>query len=245
MVRGKTEMRRIENTTSRQVTFSKRRNGLLKKAFELSVLCEAEVALLVFSSRGKLFEFSSSSTSVQKTIERYQKYHKDEQVNYRNNNNNKAIEQQTSQQLQYEVANLAKMIENLEASKRKLMGEDLESCSINELETTENQLEKSLRNIRAKKNQLHREDIKLLKQKEKQLLEVKEFLCDKCGSGQWEQQNQHRETSPNSHEKQQWESSPIELRTNWFCWSGQQNQHRETSPNSHEVETELRIGRPA
>ncbi|MCL7034925.1 hypothetical protein MKW94_015422 [Papaver nudicaule] len=64
MVRGKTEMRRIENATSRQVTFSKRRNGLLKKAFELSVLCEAEVALIIFSPRGKLYEFCSSSTSV-------------------------------------------------------------------------------------------------------------------------------------------------------------------------------------
>lgn len=61
MVRRKTEMKRIENVTSRQVTFSKRRNGLLKKAFELSVLCEAEVALIVFSTRGKLFEFSNSS----------------------------------------------------------------------------------------------------------------------------------------------------------------------------------------
>ncbi|RWR89434.1 agamous-like MADS-box protein AGL14 isoform X1 [Cinnamomum micranthum f. kanehirae] len=55
-------MKRIENATSRQVTFSKRRNGLLKKAFELSVLCDAEVALIVFSPRGKLYEFASSST---------------------------------------------------------------------------------------------------------------------------------------------------------------------------------------
>ena len=60
MVRGKTEMRRIENAASRQVTFSKRRNGLLKKAYELSVLCDAEVALIIFSSRGKLYQFSSS-----------------------------------------------------------------------------------------------------------------------------------------------------------------------------------------
>lgn len=60
MVRGKTQMKRIENETSRQVTFSKRRNGLLKKAFELSVLCDAEVALIIFSTRGRLYEFSSS-----------------------------------------------------------------------------------------------------------------------------------------------------------------------------------------
>ncbi|EYU23177.1 hypothetical protein MIMGU_mgv11b017937mg [Erythranthe guttata] len=61
MVRGKTEMKRIENATSRQVTFSKRRSGILKKAFELSVLCDAQLALIIFSSTGKLYQFSSSS----------------------------------------------------------------------------------------------------------------------------------------------------------------------------------------
>lgn len=60
MVRGKIEMKRIENATSRQVTFSKRRNGLLKKAFELSVLCDAQVSVIIFSQKGRLYEFSSS-----------------------------------------------------------------------------------------------------------------------------------------------------------------------------------------
>ncbi|KAF4386799.1 hypothetical protein F8388_006754 [Cannabis sativa] len=60
MGRGRVELKRIENKINRQVTFSKRRNGLLKKAYELSVLCDAEVALIVFSSRGKLYEFGSA-----------------------------------------------------------------------------------------------------------------------------------------------------------------------------------------
>ena len=60
MGRGKIQLKKIENTISRQVTFSKRRNGLLKKAFELSVLCDVELGLMVFSPRGKLYEFSSS-----------------------------------------------------------------------------------------------------------------------------------------------------------------------------------------
>ncbi|KAA8526220.1 hypothetical protein F0562_008041 [Nyssa sinensis] len=60
MGRGKIEIKRIENTTSRQVTFCKRRNGLLKKAYELSVLCDAEVALIVFSSRGRLYEYANN-----------------------------------------------------------------------------------------------------------------------------------------------------------------------------------------
>ncbi|XP_048138512.1 MADS-box protein AGL42-like isoform X5 [Rhodamnia argentea] len=61
MARGKVQMRRIENTASRQVTFSKRRSGLLKKAYELSVLCDAEVGVIIFSQKGRLYEFSSSS----------------------------------------------------------------------------------------------------------------------------------------------------------------------------------------
>lgn len=60
MAREKLKLRRIDNTAARQVTFSKRRKGLFKKAEELSILCDAEVALIVFSSTGKLFQFSSS-----------------------------------------------------------------------------------------------------------------------------------------------------------------------------------------
>lgn len=60
MGRGKIEIKKIENANTRQVTFSKRRVGLLKKAKELAILCDAEVAVIVFSSTGKLFEFSSA-----------------------------------------------------------------------------------------------------------------------------------------------------------------------------------------
>ena len=55
MGRGKIVIRRIDNTTNRQVTFSKRRSGLVKKAKELSVLCDAEVGLMVFSCTGRLY----------------------------------------------------------------------------------------------------------------------------------------------------------------------------------------------
>ncbi|CAA0807379.1 Agamous-like MADS-box protein AGL21 [Striga hermonthica] len=71
MGRGKIVIRRIDNSTSRQVTFSKRRNGLLKKAKELSILCDAEVGLVIFSSTGKLHDFAS--TSMKSVIERYNK----------------------------------------------------------------------------------------------------------------------------------------------------------------------------
>ncbi|RVW39253.1 Agamous-like MADS-box protein AGL8-like [Vitis vinifera] len=64
MGRGRVQLKRIENKISRQVTFSKRRSGLLKKAHEISVLCDAEVALIVFSTKGKLFEYSTDSSEI-------------------------------------------------------------------------------------------------------------------------------------------------------------------------------------
>ncbi|KAI0507038.1 hypothetical protein KFK09_013156 [Dendrobium nobile] len=58
MGRVKLEIKKIENNTNRQVTFSKRRNGLIKKAYELSVLCDIDIALIMFSPSGRLSCFS-------------------------------------------------------------------------------------------------------------------------------------------------------------------------------------------
>ncbi|GAA0175653.1 MADS box transcription factor [Lithospermum erythrorhizon] len=69
MVRQKIQIKKIDNLASRQVTFSKRRRGIFKKANELSTLCDAEIALIAFSATGKLFEYSSSS--MMQIIERY------------------------------------------------------------------------------------------------------------------------------------------------------------------------------
>ncbi|XP_011081162.1 MADS-box protein SOC1 [Sesamum indicum] len=163
MVRGKTEMKRIENATSRQVTFSKRRSGLLKKAFELSVLCDAEVALIIFSPKGRLYEFSSSSV-INKTIERYL-------ANVKNLAIGRKTMEENTQHLKDETAELRKTIELLEDSKRRLLGESLDSCSVEELEQVEQLLERSLNNIRARKNTLFHEQIDQLKEQEKKLMQ--------------------------------------------------------------------------
>ncbi|CAI9784516.1 unnamed protein product [Fraxinus pennsylvanica] len=171
MVRGKTQMKRIENATSRQVTFSKRRSGLFKKAFELSVLCDAEVALIVFSSRGKLYEFSSSS--VNKTMQRYLK-----------NVKNRAVEQKPTeeniQNLKDETAELRTKVELLEDSKRKLLGDDLTTCSTDELQEIEEQLQQSLISIRARKKLLFKEKVDQLKEQEKILAKQNKELRGKC-----------------------------------------------------------------
>ncbi|KAB1200892.1 MADS-box protein SOC1 [Morella rubra] len=195
MVRGKTQMRRIENATSRQVTFSKRRNGLLKKAFELSVLCDAEVALIIFSPRGKLYEFASSSTP--ETIDRYRRHTKETQTN------NKSVEQ-NMQHLRIEAASMMKKIELLEVSKRRLLGEGLGSCSIEELHQIEQQLEKSVGKIRARKTQVFKEQIDVLKEKEKTLVAENAKLCEKSciqpqpGSNEQREASAHEDSDPSS-----------------------------------------------
>lgn len=44
-----------------QITFSKRKHGLLKKAYELSVLCDVDVALIVIGNNQKLYQYASSN----------------------------------------------------------------------------------------------------------------------------------------------------------------------------------------
>ncbi|XP_047147144.1 agamous-like MADS-box protein AGL104 [Vigna umbellata] len=58
MGRVKLEIKRIENPVNRQVTFSKRRNGLIKKAYELSILCDIDIAVIMFSPSGRVNHFS-------------------------------------------------------------------------------------------------------------------------------------------------------------------------------------------
>ncbi|KAL6964967.1 MADS-box protein soc1 [Sarracenia purpurea var. burkii] len=206
MVRGKTQMRRIENATSRQVTFSKRRNGLLKKAFELSVLCDAEVALIVFSPRGKLYEFASSS--MQETTQRYLRHTKD----FRTDN---TIMEQNLQRLKQEAAEMAIKIEHLEAAKRKLLGEGLGSCTMDELLQIEQQLGRSANIVRARKMQVFKDQIEQLKKKEKALAVENALLCEKYGQQTQQESNEDREMMPSG----------------------------ESSENS-DVETELFIGPP-
>nr|AXR86368.1 apetala3 [Kerria japonica] len=73
MGRGKIEIKLIENQTNRQVTYSKRRNGIFKKAQELTVLCDAKVSLVMLSNTGKMHEYISPTTTTKRMYDQYQK----------------------------------------------------------------------------------------------------------------------------------------------------------------------------
>ncbi|KAF6160399.1 hypothetical protein GIB67_019168 [Kingdonia uniflora] len=168
----------------------------------------------------------SDSVNIQKTIDRYQRYTKDEKVNSNPTEEN-------VQHLKYETANMTKKIEHLEAYKRKLTGEDLESCSTDELHQMEKQLERSLSSIRQQKNQLFKEKIEQLKQKEKFLLEEKAMLYEKCGIPPEQQTKQPLEIMPLISQNSQ--NSEVENEIVPSC-------REEDSEEDTEVETELFIG---
>ncbi|XP_057950348.1 floral homeotic protein AGAMOUS isoform X2 [Malania oleifera] len=179
MGRGKIEIKRIENTTNRQVTFCKRRNGLLKKAYELSVLCDAEVALIVFSSRGRLYEYANNS--VKATVDRYKKACSD-------STNTGSVSEANAQFYQQEASLLRQKISNLQNSNRHMMGESLGALNVKELKSLELKLEKGISRIRSKKNELLFAEIEYMQKREIDLSNNNQYLRAKIAETERSQQ---------------------------------------------------------
>ncbi|XP_052174767.1 truncated transcription factor CAULIFLOWER D-like [Diospyros lotus] len=166
MGRGKVELKRIENPSSRQVTFSKRRNGLMKKAFELSILCDAEIALLIFSPSGKAYQYSSHE--MDRTIARY----KNEMgLPQSHNHGLRPIEVWRA-----EMEDLRRTLESLEAKQKHIAGEDLSLLGMKELKQLERQMRTGVERIRSKKRRIISEHINDLKKKHRVLQEENTHL---------------------------------------------------------------------
>ncbi|XP_015645262.1 mADS-box transcription factor 15 isoform X2 [Oryza sativa Japonica Group] len=172
MGRGKVQLKRIENKINRQVTFSKRRNGLLKKAHEISVLCDAEVAAIVFSPKGKLYEYATDSR-MDKILERYERYSYAEKALI-------SAESESEGNWCHEYRKLKAKIETIQKCHKHLMGEDLESLNLKELQQLEQQLESSLKHIISRKSHLMLESISELQKKERSLQEENKALQKEC-----------------------------------------------------------------
>ncbi|XP_016485764.1 MADS-box protein SOC1-like isoform X1 [Nicotiana tabacum] len=162
MGRGKVELKRIENQTSRQVTFSKRRTGLLKKAFELSILCDAEVALLIFSPSGKAYQFASHD--IDRTILRYKN-----EVGLSKSTNDQGF--RATEVRRFEIEDMTRTIDELEARDKHFAGEDISTLGMKELKQLERQLRIGVERIRSKKRCIISEHINWLKRRHKILHE--------------------------------------------------------------------------
>ncbi|XP_057868883.2 MADS-box transcription factor 23 [Cryptomeria japonica] len=134
MGRERIELKKIENVSARHVTFTKRRKGLMKKAKQLSVLCDADVGLITFSATGRLFEYSTSSMKMILT---------------------KYSESFTGiLNIEPDIEDLGRIKQEMENNNRTLRhmdGEDLQELTKQELQELEHKLEVGLHKIRSTK----------------------------------------------------------------------------------------------
>ncbi|KAM1068467.1 hypothetical protein ACFX13_000510 [Malus domestica] len=167
MAREKIQIKKIDNATARQVTFSKRRRGLLKKAEELSVLCDADIALIIFSSTGKLFEYASSS--MKEILERHNLHSK----------NLEKLEQPSLQLQLVENSNYTRLSKEIAAKShqlRQMRGEEIQGLNLEELQQLEKSLETGLGRVIEKKSEKIMKEIGDLQRNGMQLMEENERL---------------------------------------------------------------------
>ncbi|CAK9152028.1 unnamed protein product [Ilex paraguariensis] len=179
MGRGKIEIKRIENSSNRHVTYSKRRNGIMKKVKEISVLCDAHVSLVIFASSGKMHEYCSPSTTLIKILEQYQKA------------SGKKLWDAMHENLSSEIDRIKKENDNMQIELRHLKGEDITSLQYKELIAIEEALEIGLSNIRNKQEQiLEEENQELMNVLQQQELAAMDGVVREGQSGYHQRQQQ-------------------------------------------------------
>nr|XP_025625061.1 MADS-box protein GGM13 isoform X2 [Arachis hypogaea] len=172
MGRGKIEIKRIENTTTRQVTFSKRRNGLLKKTNELSVLCDAQIGLIVFSNTGKLFHYSSHPYRMDQIIEKYQRSTGTRITRHGHSH--------LQEDLLTEMAMLRRQNLSLEMGIQRYLGEGIACLRYEELTKLEDEVQSSVARIRKRQNELLQQQLENLRRKERILED------ENCNLSNWQ-----------------------------------------------------------
>ncbi|KAA0040383.1 MADS-box transcription factor 23-like [Cucumis melo var. makuwa] len=173
MGRGRVEIKKIENINSRQVTFSKRRNGLMKKAKELSVLCDAEVAIVVFSSTGRLYEFSSTS-----------------ECSFLSEPTPKLPPSDSDAKSSEEE------IEKLKLAYTQMRGQELDSLSFIDLQNLENQLREGIISIKDKKETLLLEQLQRCRSQGEVVISENETLRKQLEEFQQRNNIPRQESSP-------------------------------------------------
>lgn len=176
MGRVKLQIKRIENTTNRQVTFSKRRNGLIKKAYELSVLCDVDVALIMFSPSGRVSLFSGNK-SIEEILARYVnlpdhdrgrlhnqeflqrvvgKLRSEADSTYQTIASPMSSTDSQLEEIQQEILCFKSQVEEMEKRLRIFEGDPSEITTLNEAEYREKILEETLKTVCIRKQVLEK-----------------------------------------------------------------------------------------
>ncbi|TVU15768.1 hypothetical protein EJB05_39306, partial [Eragrostis curvula] len=167
MGRGRVELKKIENPTNRQVTFSKRRMGLLKKASELAILCDAQIGVIIFSGSGKMYEYSSPPWRIANIFDRYLKAP-----------STRFEEMDIQQKIIREMTRMKDERNRLQIITSQYMGEDLTLLSLQDVSNLEQQLEFSLYKVRLRKQELLDQQLLEMRNREMHVSEVQsDHLC--------------------------------------------------------------------
>ncbi|XP_044406242.1 MADS-box transcription factor 16-like [Triticum aestivum] len=159
---GKFEIKRIQDATGRQVCYSKRRSGIMKKARELAVLCDAQVAVVVLSSTGKHHHFCSDGADIKGILNRYQQA------------TGTSLWTEQYEEMQRTLSRLKDINRNLRTEIR--MGEDLDALEFGELRGLEQSVDAALEVVRQRKYQVITRQTETYKRKVKHSQKVYKSL---------------------------------------------------------------------
>nr|BAG24493.1 GLOBOSA-like MADS-box protein [Torenia fournieri] len=189
MGRGKIEIKRIENSSNRQVTYSKRRNGIMKKAKEISVLCDARVSVIIFASSGKMQEYCSQSTTLVDMLDQYQKL------------SGKRIWDPKHEQLDNEINSVKKQNDNMQIELRHLKGEDITTLNYKDLMVIEEALENGMSALKAKQMEF----VQMMRKHNEMMEEENQTLHFKLRQLHLDPMDDHNvmETQHNHHQQHQ------------------------------------------
>ncbi|EYU23358.1 hypothetical protein MIMGU_mgv1a017998mg, partial [Erythranthe guttata] len=171
MAREKMKIKKIANGAARQVTLTKRRKGLFKKAEELSILCDAEIGLLIISSSSitPIHFFTYATTSMKDIIERYKLHSKNLDELEQPSELQQLVRDSNFSEINKEVAERSHQL-------RRMREEELQGLSIDELHRLEQSMEAGLRRIMEKKEEKIMREINQLQEKMMQLMEGNKLL---------------------------------------------------------------------
>ncbi|KAF4376578.1 hypothetical protein F8388_025449 [Cannabis sativa] len=165
MGRGKIEIKKIENTSNRAVTYAKRKAGIFKKAKEIAILCDVKVSLIIVSGSGKMDAMCSPDNSLSTICEEYHKHSKEKLWPAKHEN------------LHNEIEMVKKENENMVIELRHLNGQDI-NLNHYELIPIEEALENGLISVRARKA-IQSELVNILRQNlEAKEEEHKRLICE-------------------------------------------------------------------